>query len=93
MFTFRNLKFLPEELPIRDGFIYNNYMYMMLGHVVEVLGNDTWSNLIKARILEPLGMDSTTFLMEPADDLGPHVARPYIYKDGKFQNGTLEIYE
>ena len=65
----------------------------MLGYVVEVLGNDTWANLIKARILEPLGMHSTTFLMKPADVMGPLVARPYIYKDGKFKNGTLEIYE
>ena len=89
----RNLKYLPEEIPIRDGYIYNNYMYMMLGHVIEVLGDDTWENLMTSKIFKPIGMDNTTFLKEPTDVLGPNVARPYIYKDAMFQNGTLEIYE
>ena len=68
-------------------------MYMMLGHVIEVLGEDTWENLMNSKIFKPIGMDSTTFLKKPTDVLGLNVARPYIYKDGKFQNGTLEIYE
>ena len=87
------MKFLPEERPIRDGFIYNNFMFMMLGHVAEVLGNDTWENLITTKLFQPLGMTNSTILKTPTELLKPDVARPYIYKDDEFQNGTLEIYE
>ena len=86
------MKYLPEEIPIRDGFIYNNYMFMMLGHVAEMLGNDTWENLVTKRIFEPLGMNSTIILKDKADIFRQHVARPYMYKNGAFQNGTPEIY-
>ena len=68
-------------------------MYTMLGHVSEVLGKDTWENLVTSRILEPLGMNSTRILKRPTDVLEADVAKPYIYRDGEFHNGTLEIYE
>ena len=87
------MKYLPEEIPIRDGLIYNNFMFMMLGHVAEVLGNDTWENLVNVRLFQQLGMTNTTILKSPSDVLKPNVARPYIYTDGDFQNSTLEIYE
>lgn len=87
------MKYLPEENPVRDSFLYSNYMYLMLGHVTEVLGGDTWENLMTSKIFQPIGMNSTTFLLTPTDVLGPSMARPYIYKDGEYQNGTLEVYE
>ena len=86
------MKYLPEELPVRDGFIYNNYMFMMLGHVAEVLGNDTWENLVTTKLFQPLGMTNTTILKSPADVIRPGVAKPTIFKDGQFQNGTFELY-
>ena len=88
----RRMKYLPEEVPIRDGFIYNNYMFMMLGHVCEVLGNDTWENLVTKRIFEPLGMNETIILKDETDIFRPNVARPYIYKDGGFINSTNYLY-
>ena len=66
---------------------------MMLGHLTEILGKDTWENLVAERILQPLGMSRTRILRNPDDVLEPDVARPYIYKNDTFQNGTLEIYE
>ena len=51
LFYKRRMKYLPEERPIRDGFIYNNYMFMMAGHMAEVLGQDTWENLMITRVL------------------------------------------
>ena len=87
------MKYLPEQRPLRDEFIYSNFMYMMLGHVSEILGNDTWENLMTSRIFRPLGMTRTTILKDPADVIGPNVAKPYIYKGDGLLNGTLEIYE
>ena len=38
----KRLKYLPEKIPFRDGYIYNNnYMVTMAGHVAETLGQDT----------------------------------------------------
>ena len=86
------MKYLPEALPIRDGFIYNNYMFMMAGHAAEVLGQDTWENLVASKIFQPLGMNSTKLLLSPSDAWGEDTARPYIYKDDHFMNGTFEAY-
>ena len=88
----KRMKYLPEQKPIRDVFIYNNLMYMMLGHVAEVLGKDTWENLVTKMIFEPLGMNDTTIMTSPADIAAQDVAQPYIYLHGKFVNGTHEIY-
>lgn len=67
-------------------------MYMLLGHIAEKLGGDTWENLVKARVFDPIGMTSTKILRVPDDTLQDGVARPYIYKDGRFQNGTHKLY-
>ena len=68
-------------------------MYMMLGHVIEVLGQDTWENLVTKRIFEPLGMNYTTIMTSPVDIFTSDVAQPYVYLDGKFINGTHDIYD
>ena len=68
-------------------------MYMMLGHVAEKLGQDTWENLVISKIFQPLGMNETSFLHLPSDILKTNVAKPYLFMNGVFQNGTLEIYE
>ena len=51
----KRLKYLPEKIPFRDGYIYNNnYIVTMAGHVDETLGQDTWENLMTTRIFQPL---------------------------------------
>lgn len=86
----KNIRYLPEKRPVRDVRVYNNYLYMMLGHIAEVLGKDTWENLVSSRILTPLGMNSTWILKNKTDVLKAGVARPYLFRDGEFQIGTLE---
>ena len=87
------LKFLPEELPFLDGFLYNNYMFMMAGHVAEKLGQDTWESLMESKVLQPLGMNHAKFMTMPSV-VEDHTARPYVYlkKSNEFVNGTLELY-
>ena len=89
----KRMKYLPEQKPVRDVFIYNNLMYMMLGHVAEVLGQDTWENLVTKKIFQPLGMNDTSIMKSPSDIFTPGVAQPYIYLHGKFVTGTHEIYD
>ena len=78
---------------MRDGFTYSNFMYIMLGRVAEVLGQDTWENLVTSRLFEPLGMNSTRILTEPQDVLADGVARPYVYSDGQFLNPSPIIFQ
>ena len=68
-------------------------MYIMLGHVAEVLGQDTWENLVTSRLFEPLGMNSTRILTEPEDVIAAGVAKPYIYRDDQFEVLPLLIFE
>ena len=68
-------------------------MYMLLGHVSEVLGGQFYETLARNKLFQPLGLNDTSFILIPEDVLGHNVARPYIYKDGTFENGSLEIYE
>ena len=68
-------------------------MFMMLGHVTEVLGGQFYETLMRSKLFQPIGLNDTSFVLIPEDVVGQNVARPYIYKDGRFQNGSLEIYE
>lgn len=86
------MRYLPEIKPFRDTFVYNNYIYMLLGHVAEKLGGDKWEALLKSKLLEPLGMSRTRVLHSPADLQAGNVAQPYILSGGKIQNGTRSIY-
>ncbi|MCB9845853.1 MAG: serine hydrolase [Phycisphaeraceae bacterium] len=47
-------------LPLGQGFLYNNVMYMSAGAAAEAASGQTWETLIRARILGPLGMQRTT---------------------------------
>ncbi|WAR28026.1 GIGA6-like protein, partial [Mya arenaria] len=89
----KRMRYLPQQIPFRDSFIYNNYMYMLLGHVAEKLGGDTWENLVTSKIFVPLGMKSTKILKKKSDVLSSEMAHPYIYKDNSFENSTSDIYE
>ncbi|KAL3878903.1 hypothetical protein ACJMK2_031229 [Sinanodonta woodiana] len=88
----RRLRFLPEMQPFRDTFVYNNALYMLAGHVAEVLGGDTWENLVKTRLFLPIGMHNTTVLTNSSQVSGGNTAKPYMTKEGKLVNGTWSIY-
>lgn len=81
------LKYLPQKKPFRDVWSYNNFMYMIAGHVAEIIGGKKFEELIKEKILDPLGMNASIFL----DDVSlrdEHFAYPYFEV-----NGTLSFKE
>ncbi|KAF2120271.1 beta-lactamase/transpeptidase-like protein [Lophiotrema nucula] len=53
---------LPLKYDVRAGFHYNNYMYAVIGKVIEIasssnnLGTKTWSDHLRDRIFMPLSM-------------------------------------
>ncbi len=54
-------------LPFRGQFAYNNIPYELAGHVIEKLTGSTWSEVLKSRILDPIGLDRTSFKTPPPD--------------------------
>ena len=90
---YSRLKYVPASSNLREGFKYNNLMYMVLGHVTETLAVDRWEDLIKSRLLEPIGMEDSTVLRESRDVLKDNAAKPYILQDEELQPGTDGIYK
>lgn len=89
---YRRTKYIPQRADFRTSFIYNNMMYILLGYLAELLGKDSWENLVTSRVFEPIGMESTTILLTEDDILQPDVAKPYIKPGDQLQNGTYNIY-
>ncbi|HPW55622.1 MAG: serine hydrolase [Thermoanaerobaculaceae bacterium] len=60
----------------RSRFQYSNLMFVAAGHVAEVVSGQSWEQLVRDRVLVPLGMERTGFSLAQAQALGD-VARPY----------------
>lgn len=75
-----NLRYLEPNQPIRAKFQYNNYGYILAGHIVEKLTGKTWEQCVREYILDPLGMTrSNMFVDVIAAD--PDHAEPYDRTD------------
>lgn len=58
---FEKLVYLEPQEPIRQTFLYNNLMYAAAGYLIELQSGKTWEQFVRERILEPLGMTSTSY--------------------------------
>lgn len=58
------MKHLPLTTPFRDGWSYSNFMYMIAGHVAEVIGGKKYEVLVKEKLFTPLGMNASIFLSD-----------------------------
>lgn len=91
------LKYLPIGGQFRGGYAYDNVLYVAAGAVIEAVTGQTWEQVIKARIFDPLGMTDTVSsptlvdrarraephcrLGPPVRGLGPQTVLPF---DGSF---------
>ncbi|HJV42513.1 serine hydrolase [Caulobacter sp.] len=69
------LKYLPIGGQFRGGYAYDNVLYVVAGTVIEAVTGQTWEQVIKARIFEPLGMTGTVSspaLVDRARRASPH---------------------
>ena len=58
---FKKLIFLEPSQPLRQGFIYNNLMYVASGYAIELLTQKTWEDFLKEILFQPLEMKNTIF--------------------------------
>jgi CubicO group peptidase (beta-lactamase class C family) len=57
----RRLAFLELSASFRERFQYNNLTATTAGHIAEVVTGKTWDELLRVKLLEPLGMTNTSF--------------------------------
>jgi len=72
----RRLQYLEPNKPLRTTFQYNNLMFMTAGYVAGILDNKKWEDSLRARVLTPLGMNTTTFSLKELQ-ASPDFALPY----------------
>lgn len=75
------LQHLELSCGFRERFQYNNLTVTAAGHVAERVTGRSWEDLVRERLLEPLGMRATTCVRPPGDQ----VTRAY------FHNGRHEL--
>lgn len=65
----------------RASFVYQNVMYAAAGALVEAVGGRPWGEMLRARVLDPLGMTDTQ-PTAAALATRPNVARPHAMVGG-----------
>jgi CubicO group peptidase (beta-lactamase class C family) len=74
------LAHLDASAPFRARWQYNNLLYATAGYLVEVLTGGSWEDAVRQRLLEPLGMERTTFSVDASQE-DPDHALPYREND------------
>jgi CubicO group peptidase (beta-lactamase class C family) len=64
----RRLRYLQPSKPFRQTWQYNNLAYDTAGYLTEVLLGSTWSDAVRSRLLDPLGMKHTGFSTREASE-------------------------
>lgn len=76
----RRLKYLPPAFDFRAGYGYSNVMFVTAGELIREVTGKTWSENVKERILEPLGMNRT--ITTPSDlETKGNFATPHARED------------
>lgn len=59
----RRTRHLEQVRGFREGYRYNNLMYVVAGEVAAAAAGMSWDDFVRTRIFEPLGMTRTTSLI------------------------------
>ncbi len=62
------LRHLPISGRFRDGYAYDNVLYVVAGEVIAAASGMPWERFVQTRILEPLGMADSTPAPRRADE-------------------------
>ena len=78
---------LSEDMPARvrppgEVMAYSNYGIALAGHVVEEVAGVPFEHYVEQNVLDPLGMESTTFAQPPPPDLRERLVTGYDIEDG-----------
>jgi CubicO group peptidase (beta-lactamase class C family) len=71
---------VPGGTAFRNKFVYNNIMYMVAGHLLEILFGVSYEDILEARIFGPLGMTATSLALADLTS-GANYAKGYEKAD------------
>jgi CubicO group peptidase (beta-lactamase class C family) len=71
----RRLRYLKEQAPLRTGMTYSNVLYLAAGEAAAHTAGMSYEELVRTRLIEPLGMKSTT--VGVPHDQGTNFARSH----------------
>lgn len=76
----RRLVYLEPTASFRSTYQYNNLMYLTAAHLVDKITGNTWEAFVKAKILQPLQMNSTCLTISELEQNTDH-AFPYLLQE------------
>lgn len=76
----RRIRYLKEQEPFRTGMLYSNIGYTAAGEAAARAAGTSWSELVRRRLIEPLGMRDSTVGVE--HDMGTNFAAPHAVIEG-----------
>jgi CubicO group peptidase (beta-lactamase class C family) len=62
----RRVRYVRPAYSLRSGFIYQNIMYAIAGEVIAAASGMSWSDFLRSRIFQPLGMTRTVATLAEA---------------------------
>lgn len=73
---YHRLRYLQPSQDLRQGYQYNNVMFMVAGYLAGRIMGRTWEELVKQIVLDPVGMPRTSFVARdiPATE---NLAKPH----------------
>jgi CubicO group peptidase (beta-lactamase class C family) len=74
----RRLRYQPAKTSFRSSFAYNNVGYALAGWIAGRANGSSWKDLVRSRILKPLGMEETV-LDGPELKGKTNVTRPHDF--------------
>lgn len=83
------IEFQEPVAPVRSKWIYNNFMYLLQGVIVERLTEQSWAQNIEQNLFEPLGMTNSNTNID-ALKKNPEAAIGYYFEDGI--NAEIDYY-
>ncbi|HNB73443.1 MAG TPA: serine hydrolase domain-containing protein, partial [Acidobacteriota bacterium] len=76
------VKYIEPKTAIRQTFIYNNFMYVAAGQIIESQSGQPWESFVRSRILTPLEMNQTGFTIADLEREPDHAIPVMETRDG-----------
>jgi CubicO group peptidase (beta-lactamase class C family) len=71
---------LPQLTPLGQVYAYNNAAVVLAGHVLETVAGQPYEEVVRAQVMDPLGLDHTFFFSDEL--IGYNVAASHDVQDG-----------
>jgi CubicO group peptidase (beta-lactamase class C family) len=78
------LRYLPAAASLRERYGYSNLMFVVAGELIAAKTGQPWDAFVRARLLEPLGMDAVATRLAELEGRD-NLAAPHIEVEGQWQ--------